>query len=122
MLETERIAAPHEIVHQHSPNNVRTDKGKGKDIAARDKRRGNALVSSASAAIAGNLRNFERCQLRLGVLARVTHQLVCNLPGSGNPRVGKDAAPERAWKIDAQNAGRKISAIPVEQVEAGAIR
>ena len=97
------------------------NEGKGNDIARCDQRLGNAFVRSASAAIAGNLRNLQHCQLCLRVLACVAHQFVRNLHGGGHPRIGKDAAPERARKIEVQNAARKIGAITVMEVKAGAV-
>ena len=80
MRESEAIAAPCEIIDEHPRGDVGVDEGKGNDIARCDQRLGNAFVRSASAAIAGNLRNLERRQLRLGVLARVAQQFVRNLP------------------------------------------
>ena len=121
MFETEGIAAPYQIIDDHCSSEVRSDEAQGNDIARCDERLGDTFIRSAAAAIAGNLRNIGGSQLRLGVLARVSEQLVCNLPGSGNPRVGKDGAMEGAWKIEIQNAAVKVCAIPGKQVEVGAV-
>src|SRR5437764_11043832 len=116
MLQREGKPAPNKIIDDHSPSGVRTEERKWNNQAVCDERLGNAFVPSAAAAIAGNLRNIEHLQLRLGVLARVAHQFVRNLPRCRNPRIGKDAAPKGLRKIEFKIVAGEICEISLNKV------
>jgi len=88
LFEIEGIAAPSQVVDNDDPIDVRTDKEKGHDVAGCNQGHGDALIRMAVAAIARNLPDIEHRQLHLGMLARVSHELVGNLPGGSNSPVG----------------------------------
>src|SRR5579862_2946859 len=73
----------------------------------------------AVAAVAGNLPDVERSQLRLRVLACIGQQLICDLPWGCNPPIRKGSAMKRIREIEVQNTAVEICTIPAKQTETG---
>ena len=92
MLGQIRVSAADQVVNENSTGEVGIQDGDRNRVTGFDKGLSHTLVGSAVATVARHLRNFEDCQVSLGMRPGIAHQPEGDLPGRGDTGIGEESA------------------------------